>query len=684
MKKFLNLSAVFLLLLCFAGVAAAQNSDSDETAVPAEKTEEPLNETGKSVDAINANTRNYYSDKIIVTATKTPVPLNETGSSINVITAEEIEQKGKKNVVDLLKDIPGVTVSKSGAFGGLADVRIRGGNTGNTLVLIDGMRINDPANPERSANPVFLTIDNIERIEVIKTPQSSLYGSDAQSIINIITKKGQGPTKVKLNFEAGSFNTFRESLSMSGGNDIVNYSLAITREDSKGISAVENKSVASTSTKKNSDYEKDSFGNTAILSKLNMPLSMGFDYTFSVYYQTAKYDYDDDAEMDNPDKRGSYDTFTFNNVLTQKLFDWWSYKLEYGRTTVVRYYEDTLSDPSSLVSWGSVNQSYYKGAANQFEFKNDFKITDFDLFSLGYNLYTENGSSVYGDYDASGASPYNTPSFEESAKTNSFFAHNHLKLAKFLFHTIGARYDKHSEFGGTYTWDTTLLFIVPVTDTRLKGAYATSFKAPTINQLHNSYDGNRDLDPEKGKHYEVGFEQPLLSEIVKIGLTYFNNKYEDQIKKNKITKKLENISETELKGYEGFIDLRLPLNLALGASYTYTETKNKETGDELIRRPKHKADAVLNWSFFEGANLNIVYNYVGKRYDDDYDYATWTSKVVKLDSYSTIDLKLSYWITQSIQVYGRIENVGNKKYQQVNGYAMPERAFYAGVEGHLI
>ncbi|MCL2154451.1 MAG: TonB-dependent receptor [Leptospirales bacterium] len=636
MKGFLNLSVIFILVFCFTSIVKAQN---------------------------------YYSNEIIVTATKTEVPLNETGSSVNVITAEEIEQKGKKEVIDLLQDIPGVSISRAGAFGGAPSIFIRGGDTGKVLVLIDGMRINDPMDINRGANLAFLTTNNIERIEIIKTPQSSLYGSEAQSIINIITKKGQGDTKVKLNFEAGSFYTFRESLNMSGGNDIVNYSLAIAREDSKGISKAENKSVGLTSppTKKNSDYERDGYSNTAILSKLNVPLPMGFDYTLSVYYQASEFDLDSvdwvtNDPIDNPNHTGSNDTFTFNNVLTQKLFDWWSYKLEYGRTNIVRYDEDKYdpTDPS---------QSYYKGDTNQFEWKNDFKLGDFDILSLGYNLYTENGSSIY--Y----ASGWTTNSIEESAKTNSFFIHNHLKLMKFFFHTIGMRYDRHSEFGGTYTWNSTLLLVAPVIDTRLKGSYATSFKAPTIYQLYDSYSGEKDLDPENGKHYEIGIEQPFFSEIVKIGLTYFNNRYKEHIDYSYVTYKYENIGEIESSGYESFIDFKLPLNLTLSGSYTYTKTKDKETGDELLRRPKHQAAAVLNWSFYEGANLNIAYNYVGKRYDIG---------PVELDSYSTIDVKLLYWINQYIQIYGRIENAGNKKYQQINGYAMPQRAFYAGVEGNLL
>ncbi len=621
-----------------------------------------------SLNVLAAQSGNNSSDlgKVVVTATKTEVPLNETGSSISVITLGEIEKKGKKQIVDILQDIPGVTVSRGGAFGGQAGIFVRGGNSGNVLVLIDGVRINDPMNTTRGVNLAFLTADNVERIEVVKTPQSSLYGSDAQAVINIITKKGEGKPSATANFEAGSFGTFREGITLSGGNDLASYSLAVSRQDSDGISKAENKSKGSSSTKKNSDYEKDSFENTTIASKFNILLPLKSDYTFSVYYQSSKYGYDDNLEEDDPNKSGDYETVSFNNIFSQQLFNWWSHKIEYGRSTISRSDEDR-ADPVDTTEY---NHTFFKSNANQAEWKHDFNIGDIDTISAGYNFYMEEGSSVY--YD----SAWSSNSFRESATTHSVFVHNHLKLMKRIFHTMGVRYDDHNEFGGNTTWNTTASVILPFTETRLKGSYGTSFKAPSLYQLYDSYSGNLILDPEKGKHYEAGFEQPLLSGKVEFGGTYFNNSYTDQIDYNFTTFKFENTGEYETSGYEGYMTFRLPMNLDVTGTYTYTDTENKATGADLLRRPKHKGSATLNWAFIEGANFNLVYNYVGSRYD----YTTYPA-TAKLDDYSTVDIKLSYWMNENIQVYGRVENAGDKKYQEINGYAMPERAFYAGVEG---
>jgi vitamin B12 transporter len=241
---------------------------------------------------------------------------------------------------------------------------------------------------------------------------------------------------------------------------------------------------------------------------------------------------------------------------------------------------------------------------------------------------------------------------------------------------MGARYDSHDEFGGSTTWNTTAAFVVPYSETRIKGSYGTSFKAPSLYQLYDSYSGNRELEAEKGKHYEGGFEQPVFRGKFEFGVIYFNNSYSDQIDYNFATSRFENTGEYKAKGYEGFITLRLPVNIEATGTYTNTETENCITGEALLRRPKHKAGISFNWAFIDGANLNIVYTYVGTRYD----YTTYPD-TAKLDDYYTVDMKLSYWINENIRIYGRVENAGDKKYQEINGYAMPQRAFYAGVEG---
>lgn len=600
--------------------------------------------------------------KVVVTATKSEVALKETGSSVTVITSDEIEKKGKKQVIDLLQEVPGLTVSRTGVFGGPASIFIRGNNSGNVLVLVDGVRINDPIDMGRGANLAFMTTDNVERIEIVRTPQSALYGSDAQAVINIITKKGEGRPVVTVSAEAGSFKTFRESASISGGADGISYSIGISRQDSKGISKAENKSVGSGSSIKNSEYEKDGFANTAITSKFSIDLPYKMNYTLSGYYQSVEYDYDAGAESDNADKIGEHEVVTFNNILAQDIWGWWNHKIEYGRTVTSRRDQDHVLD----------EHTFYKGLSDQAEWQHNFQIGKIDTISAGYNYYREEGAST---------APWGN-SYIKSASIHSLYLHNHLKLFDAIYHTAGIRYDNHSEFGDKYTWNTTASVIAPIISTRIKGAYGTSFKAPSLYQLYDVSIGNDELKPEKGRHYEAGLEQPLLNGSVVISAIWFFNKYDDMVNwewtgPGAWDGRYFNTGEVESKGYELYALINLPFDLSISGNYTFTEAENTATERELARRPKHQGSITFSWTIMKRADLNIDYNYVGKRYDSD-----WDSE--KMNSYSTVDLKLSYWITPDIQIYGRIENAANEDYQQVNGYAMPERSYYAGIQGHLM
>ncbi len=617
---------------------------------------------------------------VVVTATKNEVSLKETGSSVTVITSDEIENKGKKQVIDLLQEVPGLSVSRTGVMGGPASVFIRGNNSGNVLVLVDGVRINDPIDGSRGANLAFMTTDNVERIEIVRTPQSALYGSDAQAVINIITRKGEGRPVVSVSAEAGSFKTFRESLSVSGGADGVSYSIGISRQDSEGISGSENKDLGSASAIKNSDYENDEFENTAITSKFSIDLPFKMNYTLSGYYQSADYDYDDGAESDDLNKNGENETVTFNNVLTQEIFTWWNHKLEYGRTSTTRRDQD---NNDTLQPVNDNEHSWYKGVSNQAEWQHNFMIGEIDTITAGYNFYHEQGSSVNYYYDAWVAADYVTSnSYLENAVTHSVYAHNHLKLFDMIYHTAGFRYDNHSEFGNQFTWNTTASIIAPAIKTRIKGAYGTSFKAPSLYQLNDATSGNKDLKPEEGSHYEAGIEQPLFGNALVLSGVYFYNKYEDMINwewtgPGAWDGKFFNTGEVETRGYELYAAVNLPFNLSISGNYTYTEAENTVTEREMARRPKHQGSINLNWIIMKRADLNIVYNYVGKRYDSDWDNE-------KMDSYSTVDLKLAYWINSNIQLYARVENAADEDYQQVNGYAMPERSYYAGIQGQLM
>ena len=231
----------------------------------------------------------YDLGEIIVTATKTLEYQAETGSSTTVITAKDIKETGATTVGDLLRNVAGTTVVQSGAFGGVTSVYLRGANPGYTLVLIDGIEVNDPMSTDRSFDFAHLTLNNIERIEVVRGPQSTLYGSDAiGGVINIITKTGKGKPKFEISSEGDSYKTFRESIGLEGGTAKMNGSMSISRLNSSGIS------------KASGGSEKDGCRNTTISSKIGYKIFGNSELNIITRFTDARTDLDDGAYDDDP------------------------------------------------------------------------------------------------------------------------------------------------------------------------------------------------------------------------------------------------------------------------------------------------------------------------------------------------------------------------------------------------
>jgi vitamin B12 transporter len=221
-------------------------------------------------------------EPVVVTATKLETPVSEIASSVTVITAEEIENRQPTSALDVLRTVPGLDVVRQGGLGQQTSVFLRGGNSTHTLVLVDGIEMNDPANPGRSFDFATLGTDNIERIEIVRGPGSTLYGSDAiGGVINIITRKGSGKPTITLSAEGGSFETHQEKLSLSGGNDLWNYSLAASFIESNGISAAD---------ERYGNSERDGYDRTSVSSRIGITPTTNFDLDFFLRYFDSEAD----------------------------------------------------------------------------------------------------------------------------------------------------------------------------------------------------------------------------------------------------------------------------------------------------------------------------------------------------------------------------------------------------------
>jgi vitamin B12 transporter len=579
--------------------------------------------------------------EVVVTASRLEEPLRYSPDSVTVVTEEEIQKKGGGTVIDVLRDVPGVSIAQYGQFGGTASIYLRGTNNAHTLIMVDGVKVGDPMATDGKMSISDLSTDNIERIEIIRGAQSVLYGSDAiGGVINIITKKGKGKPEFFLSGEGGSFETFREKIGVSGSNDKVSYSASISRLDTKGISKAD-EDMGNT--------EKDPYHDTNISARLDAQISETVRAGFSVRHSKSKMDYDD-AGVDAVKVQDTGITSSSINF-DQDIFEWWQHIIRLGTTGTKREYTAN----------GAFDETY-KGTTNLVSWQHNFFIKDKDTITAGFDYQEDSGDlqSVWGDIS------------EKKVDTKSFFIQNKLTPFKGLSFTLGARHDNHQTFGGEETYKVALAYFYEETGTKIRGSYGTGFHAPSLYQLYSSY-GDPNLKPEESKGYDVGVDQEFFGRKVLLSVTYFHTGIKELIDWNWTTWKYYNIGEVKTKGWETLVSFK-PLDwLTIDANYTYTEAKDDTTDRDLIYRPRHKGGVALSIKPLEGLNVTLDVQNMGKRYRN-------TANTLEMPDYTLVNLAASYQATKRLQVFGRVDNLTDKNYQSIYQYGEPGIGVYGGIK----
>ncbi len=608
-----------------------------------------------SIQAQESNVKPAYNlGEIIVTATKAEAYQAEVGNSTTVITAEEIKKRGKPAVGELLRTAPGVSVARSGGPGSFTVLRLRGGEPGYTMVMIDGVEVKYPM--EHSGgffDFAYLTADNIERIEIIRGPQNTLYGSSAMDgVINIITKKGEGKPKFNISLEGGSYNTFRELIGLSGGVEKIDYSFSASRIDSDGISSAAG------------GAENDGCEINNISGRLGFKAFDDSELSLILRYTDAQSDIDDGANDDDPNYTVEKKMFSSQIQLDQPLTGRWEHKISFSFLDTERNYKDSSDSVDTIED----EDSRYKGDIKKVDWQHNFFPSDSDTITCGFDYKEERGSSKH----RSGELISNLA--RKSVENKGCYLQNQLKLKERLFATIGTRVDDHRLFGTENTYKVSSAYLIPETGTRLKVNWGTGFRSPSIYQLYSSY-GDPDLNPEESKSYDFGFEQNLLGNKASLGITYFHNDFKNLIDYSFAASKYENIGKTKTEGIETEADFKPIKDFTISANYTHLDSEDKNTGLELLRRARNQAGLNLNWQFLEKGNFDLGITYVGKRKDYTPYPVRGTNK-----AYTKVDISASYEFAGGFRLFGRIDNLLDKKYQEVYGYAAPGASFYAGVK----
>ncbi|RJP19760.1 MAG: TonB-dependent receptor [Candidatus Abyssobacteria bacterium SURF_5] len=607
-------------------------------------------------------------EPVVVTATRMETPIREVAASITVISEEEIVREQKIVVLDVLRGEPGLDIVQTGGPGGQASAFIRGAKSDHTLVLIDGIEMNDPSSPVRAFNFADLTTENIERIEVLRGPQSTLYGSDAiGGVINIITKKGSGKPRFYVSGEYGSYETFHETAGVSGGTDLVNYSLGISRLDTDGISAAD---------EDDGNGEEDAYENTSVSTRVGWTPAniLGLDFILRYYDTEVELDGFDPVTFrfaDDPNSTEDTEALFLRAQARTFFFDsFWEQTLGVSFTDYRRRLRDDFDSAHPV----DRSRSSYDGDLLKFDWQHNLALHDTNTLTVG--VETEEESLKFHTFFDSGGFIMEDVFDEKSVRTTGYFLQDQIKLWDRFFTTLGIRLDDHEEFGSEVTYRIASAYLIPEFGTKLKATYGTGFKAPTLYQLFGAADpffgpvGNPNLDPETSEGWDAGFEQEVLDGRITFGATYFRNEFDDLID-FLFGSGYVNIDEAEAEGVEVFAAVQPCEKLLVRANYTRTETEDKSTGEDLLRRPENKAGLDTTYRFLEKGIVNLGIIYVGDRLDVGNE---------DLGGYTLVNLAASYDISENVRVFGRIENLFDRDYHEVSNYGTAGVSAHAGLK----
>jgi len=612
----------------------------------------------------------YKLSDVVITATKTNTNTLELANSVSVIDSVEIANKQKSNIFDLVKTEYGISTLQFGPLGGIATVSIRGANAGHALVLIDGVEMNMPSESSNLYDFANLPVESINKIEILRGPQSTLYGSNALAgVINIITKKGTGQPDLFLSAEAGSYNSLKGSLGLSGSLEKLNYLFSFDRTQSDGFSAAGTKY---------GNTEKDGYIGNNVISRLGYDFNKNSGINLIARFTKADTDLDQFGGMfgDDPTYKYNLEEFTTRAEGYFKLFGGlWEQKVGGSFYKNLRKYnfDSTLNNPTSSFS-------NYDGRKIKIDWQNNFYLPSDNTLTFGAETEIEQAETYY--YSLSSFGPYESIIPENKVYTSAVYLQDQLNIENAFFTTFGIRYDHHSKFGGEVTYRIAPAFVIWETGTKIKATIGTGFKAPSIVYLYDPFYGNENLKPEISFGLDAGVEQFIWSSGISVGLNYFSDDFTDLIGLDENFKSI-NIDRAKIEGAELFGKINTLDFLSVKLNYTYTDARNKsknssEYNQRLIRKPVNRAGLYADFIISKNAGINLEIIYTGKK--DDKNFTTFPAENVKLDAYTLVNLAGHYNLFRFLKIFARVENLFDAGYEEIYGYGTPGLSAYAGLK----
>ena len=613
---------------------------------------------------------------IVVTATRTPTPLDQVPASITVLDKAAIDRAQDIGATELLLRTPGISMSRNGGYGTATSLRIRGAESEQTVVVIDGVKLNDPSSTGGGYNFANLLIGDAQRIEVLRGPQSTLWGSQAiGGVVNIVTASPQAPIEGSFDIEAGSRDTVSARAALGGVSGPLSWRIGGQSFTTEGISAIAPAFGGG---------ERDGYTNRNVAGRAELALGANASIDLRGYYSTGRVEIDG-FSGDAPDYSHNREFVGYAGLNFALLDGRLRNRIAYNYTDTDRdSYSPELEQPLSFEA---------AGKNRRFEYQGIFDLSDRISATFG----VENERSRFKSRSPSGSLADPLPDFVRGkAEITSVYGQLTVRPLDGLTINGGVRHDDHNRYGGRTLFSAGGIWTLP-SGTTLRASYGEGFKAPSLYQLFSEY-GNVNLDPERAHGWEAGAQQAFFGDMLTIGATYFERTTTGQIIYNGCDVGTTdplcvvpgtdtprwgyylNVARAEAHGIEADAAFRLG-GLTLDGNYSWTVAEDRSAGTAnegnwLPRRPRHLANASLSYDFAFGLTLGSAVRWAGKSYDN-------ASNATRLDDYTLVDLRAEYRLSDSLRLFARAENVFDEQYMTAYRYGTLGRSIYAGIRGRF-
>jgi vitamin B12 transporter len=614
--------------------------------------------------------------ELIVTATRSPQLAERIGQQVTVINAQTLRQRQAVVVSDLLATTPGVSFSRNGGVGGLTSLRIRGAETDQTLVVVDGVKLNDPSTTGGGYNFANALIGDVARIEILRGAQSTLWGSQAiGGVVSIVTVEPSKPLEGHATVEGGSFGTGYARAGVGGTTDRVVWRLAAARYVTDGVSAYA------------PGAEKDGYRNTGASGRVRVNLTGDVSVDLRGVYSKGRNEFDGfpppTFSFGDTREHGTAEELVGYGGLNFALFDGaLQNRVAYGYTRTDR---DNFN-PNQAVTTKTFDA---RGENRRWEDQGAWAITEVWNATFG----AESEHSKMRTASPSAFAPNPTPGGGKTG-IDSVYAQLQGEVVPGLTLTGGVRRDSHDTFGDHTLGQAAVAWALNDGNTILRASWGQGFKAPSLYNLYSEY-GNLALAPEKADAWDAGIEQRFVDGKVRLSAVWFQRDTTNQIDfvscsataaglcvVNGVRRfgYYDNVAQAKAHGVELAASGKFG-DLDLSANYTWTDTENDSPGNvnrgkRLARRPQYQANLSADYVWPVGLSTGAQVRYVG----DSYDTA---ANAYVLQSYTLVDLRAAYPVNETFEVYGRIENLFDDDYETTRNYGVLGRGAYVGVRARF-